>query len=471
MSRPAMILLVAGSLATMANAQLTATIEGKNNRLVSAGGTTTFTVDVSGTGPFTYQWQLNGTNLPDNVIITAAGDGTQGYLGDGGVATNLAELGGPQNVVADGAGNIFITDFWTSWIRKVDTNGMISLVVGKIWDDTGSNIWGYSGDGGPATNAALDAPHGLAFDAAGNMFIADSANNCIRKVDTYGIITTVAGNGSYGYSGDGAPATNLSLDYPMDVAVDSAGNLFIADTWNSLIRKVDTNGIMTTVAGYVTDGYILWGFGGDGGPATTAELRFPSSVALDAAGNLFITDTANNRVRKVDTHGIITTVAGDGVEGYSGDGGAAVNAALNTPVGIAVDSQDNLFIADSGNERIREVGSSGIITTVVGNGTNGYSGDGGAPTNATLNSPADVAVDANNNLLIADSDNNVIREVTSSQGPTLTLVDVSKDDQGHYSVIVTGPTGCVTAKAVHLTVLPEQANHLKKAKKPKKPKK
>jgi sugar lactone lactonase YvrE len=297
------------------------------------------------------------------------------------------------------------------------------------------------------------------------MFIADSANDCIRKVDTSGVITTVAGNGSYGYSGDGDAATNLSLDYPMDVAVDRAGNLFIADTWNSLIRKVDTNGTMTTVAGYVTDGYILWGFGGDGGAATTAELRFPSSVALDAAGNLFITDTANNRVRKVDTHGIITTVAGNGVEDYSGDGGAAVYAALNTPVGIAVDAWDNLFISDSGNQRVRKVDTNGIITTVAGNGTNGYSGDGGAPTNAALSSPADVAVDAIGNLFIADSDNNRIREVTSSQGPTLTLRDITKNDAGHYRVIVTSPTGSVTSSSVHLTVLPAAVTQQKKRRK------
>ena len=222
------------------------------------------------------------------------------------------------------------------------------------------------GDGGAATAAALMNPGGVAVDAAGTLYIADTDNNRIRKVTTAGVITTVAGNGLAGAGGDGGQAVFASLHSPHGVAVDAAGNLYIADTDNNRIRKVTPAGIITTVAGTGISGH-----SGDGGPATAARLNYPVGVAVDAAGNLYIADTGNSRIRKVTPAGVITTLAGTGIGGYSGDGGPATAAQLKYPFGVAVDAAGNLYIADSGNNSIRKVTPAGIITTVAGNGTAG----------------------------------------------------------------------------------------------------
>ena len=291
-------------------------------------------------------------------------------------------------------------------------------------------------------------------DAIGNLFIADAINNVIRKVGTNGIITTVAGNGNYGYSGNGGVATNAELRYPAGVTVDAYGNLFIADNYNNVIRKVETNGIITTVAGDGYDaGYGAGGYSGDGGVATNAELNQPFSVAVDAVGNLFIADTYNNVIREVETNGIITTVAGDGIFNYSGDGDAATNAQLSQPYGVTVDAYGNLFIADNYNNVIRKVETNGIITTVAGNGTTGYSGDGGTANNAQLNQPSGVIVDATGNLFIADAMNNVIRKVINLGIPgTLVLNSVGVGNVGAYDVVVSSPYGSVTSSVVNLTI-------------------
>jgi hypothetical protein len=412
------------------------------NQTVMAGGTARFSVAVSSTCPLTYRWQLNGTNLPNNIITTVAGGG-QNYPGNGGAATN-ASLSYPSGVAVDASGNLFIADSDNDVIRKVDANGIISTVAGN-------GNWGYSGDGGAATNASLYYPSGVAVDASGDLFIADTYNSVIRKVDTNGIISTVAGNGNWGYSGDGGAATNasLSLDWPSGVAVDASGNLFIADSDNDRIREVNTNGIISTVAGNGN-----WGYSGDGGAATNASLRYPSGVAVDASGNLFIADYYNSVIRKVSTNGIISTMAGNGSGGYSGDGGAATNASLRYPSGVALDASGNLFIADSYNDRIREVNTNGIIITVAGNGNWGYSGDGGAATNASLSlyEPSGVAVDASGDLFIADSGNSRIREVMLFAS-SLTLYDVTLNNAGNYTVILTSPCGSVTSIVATLTVL------------------
>ena len=280
-------------------------------RALWAGGNVTFTVGVSGTGPFAYQWQLNGTNLPNDIITTVAGTGSGGaFVYTNGVAAIKASLVFPKGVVSDDAGNFFILDHGEYRIRKVDTNGIISTIAGI-------GTPSYSGDGGPATNAAIDANDiGILLDKSGNIIFADLGNYRIRKIDTNDIITTIAGNGSVGYSGDGGPATNAMFNDPYDVAMDNAGNLFIADVNNYRIRKVDTNGIIWTVAGNGTNGY-----SGDGGMATNAMLSSCLGITIDGDGNLFISDNPNSRIRKVDTNGIITTVAGTGVGGFSGDGG------------------------------------------------------------------------------------------------------------------------------------------------------
>jgi YD repeat-containing protein len=351
----------------------------------------------------------DGTTIRNNahIIKTVAGDGTWGYSGDGGPAEQ-AKLWSPAGVAVDASGNLYIADTNNYCIRKMDTSGIITTVAGD-------RTRGYSGDGGPAEQAKLDQPAGVAVDASGNLYIADTDNRCIRKVNTSGIITTVAGDGTYGYSGDGGPAAQAKLKRPFSVAVDASGNLYIADTYNYCIRKVDTGGIITTVAG---DG--TYGYSGDGGPAAQAKLKRPLSVAVDASGNLYIADIYNNRVWKVDTSGIITTVAGDGTWGYSGDGGPAAQAKFWGPRGVAVDASGNLYIADRYNHCIRKVDTSGIITTVAGDGTSGCSGDGGPAAQAKFWSPRGVAVDASGNLYIADSGNTQIRKV----GPPSTFTNI-----------------------------------------------
>ena len=399
----------------------------------------TLSVAVSGTGPFTYQWRFNGTNLPSNIITTAAGNGSApsfGHSGDGGQPTN-ASLD-PFGVALDTSGNLFIAERSSGFdrIRKVDAKGVITTVAG-----TGSST--FSGDGGPATNAGFE-PTVFAVDSSGNVFIADYANYRVRKVDGKGIITTVAGNGSFNYSGDGGAATNAGLEAPSGVALDAMGNLLIP-AGLSRLRKVDTNGIINTVAGSKTVG-----FSGDGGPATNASLSFPTGVAVDRFGNLFIADHLNNRIRKVDVNGVITTAAGNGTSGYSGDGGPATNAILSSPEYPAVDASGNLFFADRGNARIRKVDINGFITTVAGNGTLAYSGDGGAATNASLADPAGVGVDASDTLFIPEA--NRVRKVSLHDLPVLTLNNFTNSTAGNYQVVITSPYGSVTSVVARLTV-------------------
>jgi len=332
-------------------------------------------------------------------VYSVAGNGTTGY-GDGGPAV-AAELQFPAGVILGASGNIYIADANNNRIHEVNTAGIMSAIAGN-------GIAGYTGDGGPATAAELQYPAGIARDASGDIYIADENNSAIRKVNTAGIISTIAGNGTPGYSGDGTAATTAQLSYPQGVVADAAGNLYIADASNYRIRKVNTAGIISTVAGNGIPGYA-----GDGEDAIAAELAFPTGVALDGSGNLYIADAYNNVIREVNlASGVISTVAGNGKAGYSGDGGMAAAAELYLPVGIVLDGSGNLFISDFYNNVVREVNVSGIISTVAGNGINGYNGDGEAATAAKLNGPACVASDASGNLFIADQNNNRIREVT-----------------------------------------------------------
>ena len=253
---------------------------------------------------------------------------------------------------------------------------------------------------------------GVASDAAGNIYFADGGVTVRKITASTGIISTVAGNGSWGFLGDGGPATSAEFGGDMDIAVDSAGNLYIADKYNMRIRKVSAaTGIITTVAGNGTSGY-----SGNGSLATSAELNWPSGVTVDAVGNLYIADLGNNMIRKVAAStGIITTVAGNGTAGYTGNGGSATSAELNAPYDVAVDAAGNLYISDANNFVIRQVAAgTGTITTIAGNGTQGYSGDGGPATSAQLGAPWDVATDANGDVFIADYYACVIRMVGSS---------------------------------------------------------
>ncbi|MBI4479529.1 MAG: hypothetical protein HY651_05860, partial [Acidobacteria bacterium] len=335
------------------------------------------------------------------VLTILAGNGIQWSSGDGGPG-NQAAVNRPAGVLVDSAGNVFLSDTESHRIRKVTPAGVITTVAGN-------GVIGDSGDGGPATNARLAFPIGLAMDASGNLFIADLYNHRIRRVTPGGTITTVAGTGVDGFSGDGGQATSAQLSQPRGVAVGTDGSLYIADSTNFRVRKVSPGGIISTFAG---DGVPR--FGGDGGPATSASLDFPSGVALDAVGNLFIATTGSHRIRKINLAGSISTVAGNGMNTFSGDGGPATSAALNDPVAVTVDSGGNLFIAEFSNQRIRRVNSAGTITTVAGNGEFKFAGDGSAASSAALDLPLGVAADAAGNLYIADTQNHRVRRVSSS---------------------------------------------------------
>jgi sugar lactone lactonase YvrE len=450
-------------------------------------------------------WRINGAS---GAVTRVAGNGTSGFSGDGGQAV-LAQLNAPQGVCIDQAGNIYIADTGNNRVRK------LTLLTNTLATIAGTGVSGASGDNGPAASAQLNAPGNVSVDGQGNIYIADTGNHRIRRVDaSTGVITTVAGTGAANYSGDGGPAFGASLNSPSDVFVDGAGNIFIADTLNHVIRKIDTAGVIHLVAGTPQSG----GYSGDGGTATSAQLNQPNGVCADQAGNvyiadtnnsrirmvgssamistfagdgsaayqdgpvwyasfdhpmgvcvpktgavvvadtmnctlrsvaswtvstvtitpalglsspgevaayynssrqtvyLYIADTKNNRIRQFDTSAnTVTTVAGNGSQGFWGDGGAATSAVLNQPMGVGVDGQGNLYIADTNNNRIRMVNaSSGLITTVAGTGAANYSGDGGPAFGASLNSPSDVFVDGAGNIFIADTLNHVIRKIDTA---------------------------------------------------------
>ena len=333
------------------------------------------------------------------IITTIAGTGTEGYTGDNGPAI-AAEVDGLWGIGCDRAGNIYITDGLHDVLRKIDATGIITTIAGI---DSG-----YSGDGGPSTLAKLNNPAGIAVDGAGNIFIADESNNVVRKIDASGIISTYAGSGSGGYSGDGGIATNAELVWPAGVALDGLGNLFIAEIGNSVVRKVSTSGIITTVAG---NG--IAGPGNDGIAAISSALDNPDAVAIDKAGNIYIADNNSYRVRKVDSSGIITTVAGSEIRGFGGDNGPATLAKINLVAGLAIDDLDNLYISDPVNGRIRKVDNTGIITTYAGGGTHGL-GDGGPANKCELNYPAGIVLNKAGDLYIADLSNYRVRFIKST---------------------------------------------------------
>jgi len=381
--------------------------------------------------------RIRKVDASTGVITTVAGNGTGGYSGDGGPAA-AASLNLPSGAAIDASGNIYIADQNNHRIRKVDAS------TGNITTIAGNGTAAYSGDGGPAASASINRPTGVTVDASGNIYIADQNNNCIRKVDaSTGDITTIAGNGTKGYSGDGGPAASASLDHPTGAAIDGSGNIYIADYSNHSIRKMDAStGNITTVAGNGTAGY-----SGDGGPAASASLSNPYGVAVDGSGNIYIAASIDHRIRKVDAAGVITTVAGNGTQGYSGDGGAAASASLNQPTGAAVDASGNIYIADQNNNRIRKVdASTGNITTFAGNGSQTYSGDGGPASSATLYYPARMAVDASGNIYIADKSNHRIRMVNASTGDISTIAgngtaEYSGDGGPAASASLNNPTG------------------------------
>src|SRR5437879_5961263 len=381
-----------------------ATDSAGNIYIAAPGGNRVFVVDGSGK------------------IRVVAGSGVEAFNGNDGPTKNASlDLGVnnlPNGIAVDAKGNIFFVDKFNNQIRSVDTTtGIITTFAGS--GPGGYYSGGYSGDGGPATSARLNLPGEIALDTNVNLFIADSQNGRIRRVDaSTGMITTVAGNGGFTFSGDGGPATAAALNHPGGVAVDTNGNVFIADAYNCRVRRVDAaTGILTTVAG---NGQ--FSFSGDEGPATAAALWFPIGVRVDDGGNLFITDLYNHRVRRVDAStGIITTFAGNGESGFSGDGGLATNAGM-APAGVAIDSSGNLVIADANSRRIRRIDiSTNIISTLAGDGELRFYGDGGPALDASLYVPQGLTADPSGNLLAYDTNNRRIRRIDAATGKITTV--------------------------------------------------
>jgi uncharacterized protein (TIGR03437 family) len=413
--------------------------------------------------------RIRELTLSNGFINTIVGNGINGFFGDGSAATN-AELNSPTGLAVDSAGNLYIADSQNLVIRKV-TGTTISSIAGN-------HIYAYSGDSGPALAAQLNAPLGVAVDASGNVYIADSTNNVVRmvtkggtiynvlgngvagtaglngpagvvvdasgnvyiadsqnarvqKVTPTGAVSTVAGNGTTGYGGDNGPAASAELNVPLGLALDSAGNLYISDFSNNRVRKVSSSGTITTVAGNGTSGY-----SGDGLAATNAQLANPEGLAVDFAGNLYIADSGNNAIRKVSPNGLISTIAGNGLPGYSGDGGLATQALVGNPFGVAVDAIGNVYITDF-NLHVRKIYTDGSIQTIAGTAARGYSGDGGAALSATLNRPAGLAVDPTGTVYLADSANNAVRSLTSS-GPGVTLAAVVNGASGATGAVAPG---------------------------------
>lgn len=336
---------------------------------------------------------------------TYAGNGTYGFSGDGGAATS-AQMTSPRGVAFDSAGNLYIADTWNHCVRRViKTTGIISTVVGQCGNQ------GFSGDGKAATLAKLNKPYDVAVNSYNDLFIADASNHRIRMVDhATGIISTIAGDGTGAFSGDGGPAVKSQIQCPYGVMIFK-DDIIITDSLNNRIRRINhKNNIISTIAG---DGRAA--FGGDGGPATAAQIFNPYDTCADAKGNIYIGDYLNNAIRRINAvTGIITTVAGiGGSVGYSGDGGPATAALLKYPHGIDLDSNSNLYIADRDNYRVRKVDlKTGIITTFTGTGTPGYSGDKGPAEKAAIQRFRSVAVDSESNVFIVDSDNYRIRVAT-----------------------------------------------------------
>ncbi len=460
---PATSLVLTASAESIAGGQpltLTATVAETSGSTTPSGGTVVFkdgattlgTANlVNGTASITTNALAGGTHVltasyggtasfgasssgagPGSLITTYAGIGTSGFGGDGGPATS-AGLSGPFGVAVDGSGDVFIADSGNNRVREVSPTGVITTVAG---DGTA----GDSGDGGQATAAALNFPVGVAVDGSGNLYIVDGLNNVIRKVTPAGVISTFAGTGGHGHTGDGGLATSATFGQMLGIAVDASGDVFVSDFGNDDVRKINPAGIISTYAGIGSVGH-----GGDGGPAAAAQLNDPSEVAVDASGDLFIGEQINSDVRKVTPAGIISTVAGDGIQGFGGDGGPATAATFRFPYGLAVDASGDLFLTDTDNNRVREVDASGTVSTVAGTGLIGSTGDGGPAGAADASLPTDLAIDAAGDLFFIDA-NSDVREVSAG-----VLVVVSGGGGGNgTAVTLAAPATAIEGRSITL---------------------
>ena len=338
------------------------------------------------------------------VITTIAGTGVAGFSPDGSVAT-ASPINYARDVIVDPAGNVYFTDCNNNRVRKINTSGILSTIAGN-------GTAGYTGDGGPATAATLNGPYGLAFGISGNIIVVDYSNQVVRQISSTGIITTIAGTGVAGYSGDGGAATLAKLWIPTYVCVDNVGNVYITDNQNQRIRKVNTSGIIST---YVGTG--VGGFSGDGGAATAAKIHSPGQIKIDNSGTLYLADCSNSRIRKVSAAGIINTIAGNGTSGFTGDAGPATMAEIN-PLALAIDYTGDIYISDgTSQQRVRRIDGTGVINTVGGNGIAGFSGDGGPATAAELDAVDGLFCNSVGNLFFADAFNYRVRRIVGLNHP------------------------------------------------------
>ena len=429
---------------------------------------------------------------PSGTIDTIAGTGSYGGGGDGGPAA-MATLGAVYGLATDAAGNLYIADTFNDKVRKISPDGIISRFAG-----TGEE--GHGGDGGPAGHARLDKPRGLAVDESGHVYIADTDNHRIRRVDPSGTIATVAGNGHSGYGGDGGAATAAMFDGPHDVAVDASGIIYVADSRNRVVRRIDAAGILTTVAGVGPDAqteddgadaairisfaravatdaegavYIADSFGDsvlrldDQGMlrqfvgAGRRDVHRPGDVAIDASGNILVADSGNHRIIRVDPFGVVTTVAGTGQEGATGDGGPATSARFASPRGVATDDAGNVYIADSGNHRIRMIGADGTVKTIAGTGDEGYGGDGGKALSASFDSPTAIAVGPDGSVYIADCGNRRIRRLDTAGVVTTVAGNGERADPRLDVPATESPLRCddVAVDSMGRVYMPDRFNH------------
>ena len=355
-----------------------------------------------------------------NVTVVAGVAGQRGgFNGDG--SAREARLYHPRSVAADASGNVYVADWFNNRVRKIDPAGTIVTIAG-----TGKR--GYSGDGGPAVDAQLSGPSGVLVDSAGNVYISDAGNYRVRKVDSSGTIETVAGTGEPGSLGNGGLAAEASLRYPRGLAMDASGSLFIADSGNHTVRRVSGAGTIMPFAG-TGEPFDKR----DGGPASMAQFGFPVSVAADAAGNVYVLDS--NQVRKIDRDGMITTIAGTGEYGYSGDGGPAIEAELRNPTVLELDGVGNLYLAGRFSHRVRKIDVAGTITTIAGTGESGFSGDGGRAVEAQLDQPRAIAVDSLGNVYVADYFNNRVRKIDAFGVITTFVGTGAFDDTSEFGYV------------------------------------
>ena len=362
------------------------------------------------------------------IITTIVGGGTT--LGDGGPAVDC-ELSGPYGITIGSNGNRYIVDRGNNRIRMVNTAGIITTIAG-------TGVRGYNGDSIPATDAELNDPAGITTDASGEVYFCDRGNNRVRKIDATGIITTIAGNGNSGFSGDGGPATAAEFNGVGFIKLDVIGNIYLTDPFNNRIRMVSTDGMLHTIAG---SGAMV--DSGDGGAATAAGLRAPHGIDLDGMGNIYFVEYYGNIVRKINALGIITTVAGNDTVGNRGDGGPATKAELHFPVDIVLGSDGSFYVSDAENGEVRKVTPDGQINTIAGNGHYGFSGDGGDPTLAEFAGPTGLAIDQSGSLYISDNSNDRIRYIRNTVGvqqierPTPTINIYPNPSNGSFKLNVT----------------------------------